>query len=294
MTFKRLKTILMCCVVITLALGGCGPGPADDSGVDAIETAVAATMAAGEAPETAASQPSPTWTIHPTVTASGPEANFTYAGVSFYFNDLLADDITAGVNPGLYNESALFWSYPEHRSYLFNGWVLSNAFHEPRIRIYSVEDFRAINENVANGFDALQAALAVDSISRDDLRVLDLFNAGQLYFSNPQAMRFQNGYGARWLSQYGQAYFPIGWPNLFYTFQGFTDDGLYYVSIIFPVNHPDLPATDTVTLDDEFADNFENYAAAVQNQLEGESDNSFLPSLVLLDQLVASLLVGQP
>jgi hypothetical protein len=186
------------------------------------------------------------------------------------------------------------WSYPEHRSYLFNGWVLSDAFHEPRIRIYSVADFRAINENVAASFDALDAALAADPLYADDLRVPNIFNAGQLYHSNPIALRFQNGYGARWLSQYGQAYLPIGWPEMFYTFQGFTDDGAYYVSVIFPATHPSLPDPSTVTMDNAFYDNFETYAEDIQAQLEMETDNSFLPSLVLLDQLVASLLVGQP
>jgi hypothetical protein len=297
MNYNRYKTMLLVGVLTAMALGACGPGPAADPNVFAIETAVAATMAAGEGenpPATASPTLSPTWTIQPLASAAPPETNFTYAGVSFYFNDLLADDITAGVNPGLYDENSLMWSYPEHRSYLFNGWVLSDGFHQPRIQIYNVADFRAINENVAASFDALEGALAADPLNGDDLRVSNLFNAGQLYYSNAKALRFQNGYGARWLSQYGQAYYPVGWPNLFYTFQGFTDDGQYYISIIFPVNHPDLPATNTITIDAAFAENYLDYAAGIQAQLDAETDNSFLPSLVLLDQLVTSLLVGQP
>ena len=299
MNNKNLRKSLILVVVIAAALGACLPdqSPTEDTGAAAIDTAVAATMAAealDSPPDTVAPLPSPTWTIHPTVTASAPETNFNYAGVSFYFNPLLAENIGAGTNPGQYDDQAMFWSTPQHREFIFNGWVLADAFHTPAIRIYPVADFIAINENVANALTSLDLSLAADPLSGEDLRVPDLFNAGQLYQSSAQTLRFQNGYGARWLSQYGQAYFPVGWPNLFYTFQGFTDDGLYYVSIIFPVNHPSLPDTDTVTMDNDFYENYPAYAAGIRVQLEAESDNSFMPSLVLLDQLVTSLLVESP
>jgi hypothetical protein len=299
MNLKRVRNILILIVLTAAALQSCVPveGPAQDDSSAVIETAVAATMAAGEEgdpPDTVAPPPSPTWTIHPTVTASPPETNFEYAGVSFFFNALLAENIVAGTNPGQYDEQVMFWSTPQHREFIFNNWVLSGAFHTPAIRVYPVADFIAINENVANVLAALDTVLGTQPLNDADLRVPDLFGAGQLYHSNAKAMRFQNGYGARWLSQYGQAYFPVGWPNQFYTFQGFTDDGLFYVSIILPVNHPSLPATDSVTLDNAFADNYPTYAVEIQSQLEAESDNSFMPSLVLLDQLVTSLLVGTP
>lgn len=282
-------------IFLSLLLSACSPGgnqlPVDDS-VNAIATSVAATLAARDAAaDPTVPQPSPTWTIHPTVTASPPEANFRYAGVSFYFNELLADDITAGITPGEYTEDNPWWSFPDHREYVFNNWVLSDAFHEARIRVYSVADFKALNENVANGLDALDAALKAEPLNGNDLMVPSFFNAGQLYHSNARALRFQNGYGARWLSLYGQGYSPIGWPNLFYTFQGFTDDGAYYVSIIFPVNHPSLLNPEEVTLDDAFWENYGTYAEDTRQTLEAAPDNSFVPSLVLLDQLVSSLLV---
>ena len=298
MNSKHVRIILILAVITTVSLQACVPGelPVDDGSADAIETAVAATLAAGEgSPQvTDPLPPSPTWTIHPTVTASAPEPNFNYAGVSFYFNELLAENIVGGINPGYYDEQAVFWSTPQHREYVFNGWVLSDGFHTPAIRIYPVADFIAINENVSNALAALEVALAADPLNGEELRVSDLFNAGQLYYSSLKGLRFQNGYGARWLSQYGQAYYPVGWPNLFYTYQGFTDDGLYYVSVIFPVHHPSLPDTDTVTMDNDFYDNYPDYAAGVRAQLDAESDNSFMPSLVLLDQLVGSLLVLAP
>jgi hypothetical protein len=261
--------------------------------VDQIAAAVAQTLAAEEVEE---KLDIPLPTSQPTMTSEPPpppEANFTYQGVSFYFSDLLAENVTAGTIPGNYDENAPWWSTPEHREYIFNNWVLSDTFHTPTIRVYPVAEFRAINQNVSDGLDVLMATLQTQPSDGADLEVVDLFNAGQLFQSQTKYLKFQNGYGARWLSQYGQAYFPIGWPNLFYTYQGFTDDGKYYISIIFPLNHPSLPHPDNVTLDDAFAENFINYSNEIGAQLNAETDASFVPSLVLLDQLVASLLVGQ-
>lgn len=297
MISKRIILTLIVTILISFSqacafTGGTDPTP-DMSADEVIATSVAATMAANQGREDASEQSSPTIqpTIEAAVTPSAPEANFSYNGVSFYFNDLLADNVTAGVTPGEYTEDNPWWSFPDHREYLFNGWVLTDAFHEPRIRIYPVAEFKAINSNVEEGLNELDTALKSESLDEDALQVPSLFNAGQLYHSNARALRFQNGYGARWLSLYGQGYSTIGWPNLFYTFQGFTDDGAYYVSIIFPVNHPSLLNPEEVTLDNDFWENYGTYAENTRLALEAAPDNSFMPSLVLLDQVVSSLLV---
>jgi hypothetical protein len=61
--------------------------------------------------------------------------------------------------------------------------------------------------------------------------------------------------------------------------------------MVLPVNHPYLPHPEGVTLDDEFFENYSEYRDGVVAQLESESDNTFVPSLVLLDEIVESLLV---
>ena len=95
----------------------------------------------------------------------------------------------------------------------------------------------------------------------------------------------------RFITQYGQDASPIGWPHLFYAFQGFTDDGLYYISAIFPVNHPSLPLPDDVVMDDPFYDNFMNYLADTQMHLDLQDLDTFVPSMLLLDGVVESILV---
>ncbi len=263
--------------------------PPEDSSQDAIATAVAATIAAAEAEATL--------TVHPTVTADTPplpEPNFNYNGISFYFHSSLADNITAGTSPADLLEGNEFWNTPEHREYIFNNWALPGGFHVPTLRVYSVAEFSAVNPSIGDRLNALQAALAAQSPDGAGLDVPSIYNAGQFFQSNPKYLEFQNGSGARWLSQYGQALFPIGLPNLFYTFQGFTADGAYYISLLLPVDHSILPPTSSVSLDDAFYNNYEAYVAENTQILNAQADASFTPSLELLDQLVQTLLVLGP
>lgn len=286
MTLKRATLILALILLTAASLQACAP--AEDNSADVIATSVAATLSANQGGEVLVP------TDFPAETETAEEPNFIASGVGLIYNEILAESLSAETVPGWYEADNPWWSTPEHREFLFNGWVLADGFHPPAIRIYPVEDFRAINENVSKGLDALQLALETHPADYAGLAVSDMFNAGQLYQSNVIYLNFQNGSGARWLAQYGQAYSTVGWPNLFYTYQGLTDDGLYYVSIILPVNHPYLPDVDLADLDESIYEDYGAYRDAVVAQLESESDNTFYPSLVLLDQLVESLIVGNP
>jgi hypothetical protein len=288
---RKLSLAVLTLIVVSLACSIPGDGGQEDDPGDAIATSVEETLVARDhaAQETLTVLPTNTVTI---LELEVLQPNGICNGIEFYYNNLLADSVTASIDPGFYDENSPWWSTPEHRVCVFENWVLSDAFHTPAIRVYPIADFQAINENVTAGMVALRQALEDLPSDAEDLRVPDLFNAGQLYQSNFQYIDFQNGRGARWLSMYGQAYYPVGWPNLFYTFQGITEDGVYYISMILPVNHPSLPHPDSVTMDDAFYENYETYAAGIKAQLEAEGDASFMPSLILMDQIVESLLVG--
>lgn len=259
---------------------------------DTIATAVAATLVAIQA----ANGENPPPTTHPTVTASAPpapEANFNDTGVSFYFNEALAENIVAGVNPSMIDQN-LWWSVPEHREFRFNNWVLVDTFLPAVIKIYPVADFRDINPGVGERLDGLLEVLANKPPDGEGVSVGDIFNAGQMFKSNVGYLKTQNGEGIRFLTQYGQALWPIGWPMMFYTFQGFTDDGLYFISAMLPATHPSLPDPEQVTMDQDFMDNWETYVADLEAQLNAESDVMFQPPLALLDQIFESMTVGSP
>jgi hypothetical protein len=287
MNLERLRTILFLVVLIAVILPACAP--AGDNGADAVATAVAATLAAGEK-----AQPSPIWTIHPTATASPPEPDIVFQGVSFSYSPGLAANINPAVLEAVSDEGGPWWSTPETVSFIFNGYALPGAFLDARIQVYDVAEFGEINSTVGERLAILRQVLDSGDVIDDRIGMADLFNAAQFLRTKVAFVDFQNGSGVRFLAQYGQAFSAVGWPHLFYGYQGLTDDGQYFVSVIMPVSHPSLPHPDTVVIDEAFAENFINYAAENELALQTLPDDSFQPSLVLLDQLVASLLVEAP
>jgi len=281
--YSRHRIILVISLFISLSLAcsltASGSAPDPDS-ENAVATLVAATLAAEDA-------------APPTISESAPEPDIIYQNISFSFDDSIAETINAEIIAGEGDVGSEIWSTPDHRQFTFNDWTLADSFHTPAIRIYPVAEFRAVNANVGELLDELLSAVGSQA-TEESLIVVDLFNAAQFIRSQVDYIQFQNGRGVRYISQYGQAAYPIGWPNLFYTFQGFTDDGLYYVSAILPVNHSSLPHPDDVTMDDSFYDNFMTYAGGINLQLNGENPETFEPSLVLLDEIIESLSVQAP
>jgi hypothetical protein len=121
-----------------------------------------------------------------------------------------------------------------------------------------------------------------------------------MFHSTEQILTFQNGQGIRFLTQYGQAPYPVNNNSLFYTFQGLTDDGAYYVAAIFPVNAAFLPAdgnpdtplpADGVPFDWENFENITQHFELVKQKLNSTDPNAFTPTLIHLDTLIQSILI---
>jgi len=293
MCIKTSKIILAVATLLAANLActvpGVGEPPSDASSEQAIATAVAATLAAAESGETV--PPSPTWTIQPTETPSLPEPDIVFQGISFAYDDRLVASVNAVIVPGYFDEGGMMWSTPDHIMFSFNDYLLPDTFLDPRIKVYKVSEFEAVNTNIPARFDALQEAIASQDVNSESIGIAEIFNAAQFYRAKVQFLDFQNGQGVRFLTQYGQAIAPVGWPEMFYTFQGLTDDGEYYISAIFPANHPSLPHPNDVEMDQAFMENFESYLEQNVNALNGQDDSTFIPSLLLLDELIQSLLV---
>ena len=63
---------------------------------------------------------------------------------------------------------------------------------------------------------------------------LPLMNAVQQMHTRVEYVQFKGGEGVSYLAQYAQGPVPVNNGELFYTFQGLTDDGEFYVSAILP------------------------------------------------------------
>jgi hypothetical protein len=235
----------------------------------------------------------------PTPTQIPPPSNLTsvnFEGVSFSYDKSLAASVgtekVPAVPPDPQGSPSEF--FPETLKFSFNSYILQNTFHDPIIHIYPVADFQVMDAGVAGRITELRDLITNKPPSPDSIPFLPIWNAAQFMRANVSYINFQSGSGVRFLSMYGQAYSPVNNNSLFYTFQGLTSDGVYYISAVLPVSHPTLPPDETSVPGGDynaFADNFPNYIVETENQLSAQPASSFSPDLSLLDAAVQSFLI---
>ncbi len=190
---------------------------------------------------------------------------------------------------------------PTYNKYHIQGYPLSETFHTRTIYVYPVNEYIQMNPDIAALVDHLKTILiSPGQPLPEELPFLPAFNAAQIFHSNEQILTFQNGKGIRFLTQYGQAPYPVNNNSLFYTFQGLTDDGAYYVAAILPVNatflsadgNPDTPLpADGIPFDWENFKNMDQHYQLVKQKLNATESNAFNPPLTNLDALIQSILI---
>jgi putative hemolysin len=219
-----------------------------------------------------------------------------YEGVRFFYAQAIAAGATGETVDA--EETMGGEVIPEHVLFSFGSYALPGTFHEPRIHIYPVSAFAADGmaaktvASLRSLLDSGQLPAPSGGFAGATIPFLPPFNAGQLLHTQTALLDFQNGRGVRFLTEYAQYYAPINNTDLFYTFQGLTDDGQFYVAAILPVAHPSLPADASQIPDDDpeaFANTYDTYANDIALQLAAYDPSEFTPALALLDALIASL-----
>jgi hypothetical protein len=200
--------------------------------------------------------------------------------------------------------------FPYHRRLLYFDYPLSGTFFDPFMRVFPLADFPASYALAPEDYSAatiasLQNLLATRPADVDGaLPFLTMAGAAQIFHAKLAYIDFANGSGIRYLTSYGQYNVPYNNHDLFYTFQGITSDGAYWVSVIFPVNHAILPPTydstivppggipiptwDSPTYDTDMV----NYYATMKAIMQGTADDTFVPGLDCLDRYIQSLNIG--
>jgi hypothetical protein len=235
---------------------------------------------------------SPPTTIPPTTEAP---PTISYEGISFTFGSAIAQIAQTEIipaAPGDPNNSFPGDVHPQYYQFSFNGYPLANTFHQPKIFIYPARDYGSMDPSVAQIILKLQQVLAQKITPTKDIPFLPLWNAGQMLSTKVKFVEFKNGSGVRFLSQYGQSFAPINNIDLFYTFQGLTSDGAWYVAAILPVSNPILPNDDQTVPNgdwDTFGQNFTTYITDISAKLDSQPDSSFTPDLSFLDQMIQSM-----
>lgn len=218
-------------------------------------------------------------------------------GVQLLLADAAGGQAVAVVEPGQGGPDAPmpFMNYPDRIKVNFPAYPLSDTFHSARIELYPLEQTINMNQAAADTIAELRSLLQNPPAQwPEPLPFLPIFNAGPMIQAQEQLISTDSVEGVRYLTQYGQAVYPVNNDGLFYTFQGITIDQAYYVLAILPVHHGDLPATGDDYLGQdpqEFFDGAQSYFAEMKIFLDEQAAGAFTPDLLSLDQIVGSLRV---
>ena len=207
----------------------------------------------------------------------------SYQGISFIIPTTLANATTQDAVPA--SQGLVMW--PEHIQFTLEEYPLKDKAFEPQISVFPVAEYAQMSNEAEAMIAALQSLVALQQVSSSDvLPFLPEPRAQQMLHAQEKFITFENGNGIRYITEYSQAAFPNISGDMFYTFQGLTDDGKYYVSIRLPIELPQL----TGVLVPENADQYPGYLTSTI-ELLNHKDNAFTPSLEVLDVLVQSLQV---
>ncbi len=224
-----------------------------------------------------------------------PPLNAAFMGVQFGYDETVWDTPVAELLPPIPLQPGPGTGLPERIRFAFaetaDEYIIPR---DPQILIYPAKDYEALTEGTAQKMAALRLLLQQQPPTTETpIPLLPVVNATELFHSQLNYLNFQNGSGLRYLTLYAQAYLPLANDNVFYTFQGLTADGNYYVAAFFPISSTVLPDTgnqvDIALL--ETAENYASYISGMSDVLNGVAATDFTPNLTTLDNLMRSLLI---
>lgn len=191
---------------------------------------------------------------------------------------------------------------PDHLQFTLTGYELDDKFHQPQIFAYPADEFAAVNSIAAEQIDRLKKILAGALPLQETLPTVPFFNAAPVITASIDIIPFQSGRGVRALTQYSQYAAPVNNHELFYHFQGLTEDGNTYIIAILPITAPILAEDEKpeapipsggVPIPTDVGPNSVYYASIIE-ELNSLSPDEFTPALDTLDDFLQSILVTNP
>ncbi|MBZ0320003.1 MAG: hypothetical protein K8L91_26565 [Anaerolineae bacterium] len=254
----------------------------------------------------------------PTQAQDGTElTEFVSGNVRFVYPTELATSITeTPIEAVPYDGTTMpLWAAnPAYSQYIFEEYPApEGTYYTPVISLYPTADFETYTEREGDfpwGYgielDALNALLEEqpdltpytelatagmpDSL---ELPYLPVANAAQVFRTQAEFIPFDDGWGVRYITYYSQAVNPLRDQDLFYTFQGISNDGSTYVSVQFPILSGLLPTTYPEDFDYEaFANDYMNFLNETVAALNAQDGELFTPTLSTLDSIVLSLSIN--
>lgn len=248
-------------------------------------------------PATPAGSPAPSATpeaTQSTAATTAPAAQVNFSGVSFAYNPILAAGVSTEKLAASSPDTASFDRLPEHVVLSLRGYpFLPDEDPLPQVKVIPVEALESVNPEAAFEIDDLRDLLdrqPPEIVDPDDtIPYIPMTNIRQVFQACVGYLSFKNGNGVRYVTQYSQEAYPIHNNGIFYTYQGLTQDGRYYISASFPISNGVLPDPQGVVVDDAFRDQFDSYVRAREVEMSSQPVTSFTPDLSLLDALIQSI-----
>jgi len=256
----------------------------EEQGVETIVAATFSALTSGAPPVAEATQESVQLT---------PDGNpVNTAEVSFLIPNGIANDATSVTNTDVelpyINPSN--GDMPQHAKLTLNLYALNGTQLEPQIMIFRSAEYAQYAENTASIINEIQSLQYVDGQQLPE-------HLGSDFMAQIHAVNFKNGHGVRYLTEIFTNFQTVNNKDLYYYYQGITDDGKYFVQAVLPINAPylapdenpnsPLPA-DGIPFN---ADNFSGYLDAVAQKLNSTDTFSFTPYLEHLDAMIESMQV---
>jgi hypothetical protein len=219
-------------------------------------------------------------------------------GVTFNVPPTIAQSTAAKIEAAVPRTDAPAFggAAPAHVVVSFDSDSLSGSPRERQVRVYPVEGLRAIDPVIGSEIDKLKDLLDKKPETIEDTApLLPVQAAAQVFHSQVKYVDFANGSGLRYITAYAQDVTPLTNENVFYTFQGLTSDGKYYIAAFYPISSTALPNTfnDSPAAQnlDEFSkpEKYEKYLADASAGLNSLPPEQFVPDLSQLDAMVQSL-----
>lgn len=191
------------------------------------------------------------------------------------------------------NEGWPEFALPARRKIDFSGYVIQDHFHTPVIYVYPLEKMLQAGlygGNTASNLLALLDYPSVDLQAAETLPFLPPFNAAQVFHVLEKRLESEHGRGIRYLTLYSQAIVGVTNYEIFYTYQGLSLDGRYYIAAVLPVNSSLLPDAQLSNDElDQIVDEYSDYIEGMTETIRAENGGILTPSLAALDALMMSI-----
>lgn len=191
------------------------------------------------------------------------------------------------------NEGWPEFALPARRMVSFSGYGIQDHFHTPVIYVYAIDKLIQGGQVGASKATELQALLSdptFDLQSAERLPFLPPFNAAQVFHVLEQRLDSEHNSGIRYLTLYSQGIVGVDNYNIFYTYQGISADGRYYIAAVLPINSTLLSSVQLTQAELEtIAADYPAYITSMIDLIKADNGASLIPTLAALDAMMMSL-----